>query len=265
MKSIRLLPVVLVAITALLVFKGIGLWTDGAYVLTGTEFASAQTATQSVAIGDVNDQNSGDLTDAESIAARRAADSLFSRAAPTPIESQQIDGLVVEENRLGEKVEFGSTDGSELTERAVLERLGERRLELDALEQQLAMREDLVNAAESRLNDRISALDELEAQVQSLVDEKNALEDQQFASLVSMYENMKPKDAAAVFDNLDTEVLLRLAISINPRKMSPIMAEMQTERAQSLTLLMAVDRSEATVTAASATDEFSELPQIIGQ
>ncbi len=264
MRSIRLLPIVLVAITALLLFKGIGLLTDGAYVLTGTEFAVAQTATQSLSIGDGSGQSGDELTDAESAAARRAADSLFSRAAPTPIESQQIDALIVEENRLGEKVEFGSNDGSELTERAVLERLGERRLELDALERELAMREDLVAAAEARLNERIAALDALEAQVQALVDEKNALDDQQFASLVSMYETMKPKDAAAVFDNLDMEVLLRLAISINPRKMSPILAEMQTGRAQTLTLLMAADQTEEPVPA-SAPDEFSELPQIVGQ
>lgn len=264
MNSIRLLPVVLVAITALLLFKAIGLVTDGAYVLTGTEFAVAQTASQRVANADVAAQpGDDDLTDAESAAARRAADTLFSRAAPTPIQSDQIDALAVVENRLGEKVGFGSNDGSELTERAVLERLGERRLELDSIERQLGMREDLVAAAEARLNDRIAALDELEAQVQALVDEKNALDDQQFASLVSMYENMKPKDAAAVFDNLDMTVLLRLAISINPRKMSPIMADMQTDRAQALTLLMADEDREAPVS--NVPDEFSELPQIVGQ
>lgn len=233
-------------------------------MLTGTEFATAQTASQTVASADFAGQTSDvELTDAESIAARRAADSLFSRAAPTPIESQQIDANVVEENRLGEKVEFGSNDGSELTERAVLERLGERRLELDALEQQLAMREDLVNAAESRLNERISALDALEAQVQSLVDEKNALDDQGFADLVSMYENMKPKDAASVFDNLEMDVLLRLSTSINPRKMSLILVAMQTARAQALTQLMAADRSDTP--APSAPDNFSALPQIVGQ
>lgn len=263
MSSFRLLPIVLVAITALLVFKGIGLLTGGAYVLTGTEFAAAQTATQSVAEADFMNQQDNDLTDAEATAARRAADSLFSRAAPTPIESQQIDALVVEENRLGEKVEFGSNDGSELTERAVLERLGERRLELDARERQLGTREDLVNAAESRLNARIAALDALEAEVQALVDKKNELDNQQFADLVSMYENMKAKDAALVFDNLDMDVLLRLSTSINPRKMSPILAEMQTARAQALTLLMAADQSDAPMS--SSSDDFSELPQIVGQ
>ncbi len=44
MKSIRLLPVVIFAALALLVFKGIGLVTNGGYVLTGTVPAIAQDA-----------------------------------------------------------------------------------------------------------------------------------------------------------------------------------------------------------------------------
>ena len=41
---LRLLPVVLVAAVALLIFKSIGLVTQGHYALTGTEFAQAQQA-----------------------------------------------------------------------------------------------------------------------------------------------------------------------------------------------------------------------------
>lgn len=259
MNSIRLLPIVLVAVTALLVFKAFGLLTQGAYVLTGTEQVVAQTT---VALNE-DDGTIDELTDAEDAAARRAAESLFARAAPTPLESQDLDALAVVESRAGEKVAFGSNDGSELTERAVLERLGERRLELEALERELANREDLVAAAEARLNERIAALDALEARVQALVDERDALQDEQFVSLVSMYENMKPKDAAAVFDTLNMDVLLRLALAINPRKMSPIMADMQTERAQALTQLMAEEQPD--MSASTPTDDFSDLPQIVGE
>ncbi|MEQ1901565.1 MAG: hypothetical protein ABL866_12630, partial [Devosia sp.] len=44
MKSIRLLPVVIFAALALLLFKGIGLMTSGGYVLVGTEVAQAEEA-----------------------------------------------------------------------------------------------------------------------------------------------------------------------------------------------------------------------------
>ena len=44
MKSIRLLPVVIFAALALLLFKGIGLLTTGGYVLIGTARSLAATA-----------------------------------------------------------------------------------------------------------------------------------------------------------------------------------------------------------------------------
>lgn len=60
----------------------------------------------------------------------------------------------------------------------------------------------------------------------------------QMASLVSLYEGMKPKAAAAVFDKLDTGTLLELAAHMNPRKLSPIMAAMDPEKASRITGLM---------------------------
>lgn len=60
----------------------------------------------------------------------------------------------------------------------------------------------------------------------------------QLASLVSLYEGMKPKAAAAVFDKLDTGTLLELAGRMNPRKLSPIIAAMDPEKASRITGLM---------------------------
>lgn len=61
---------------------------------------------------------------------------------------------------------------------------------------------------------------------------------EQLASLVSLYEGMKPKAAAAVFDKLDTGTLLELAGHMNPRKLSPIMAAMDPDKASRITGLM---------------------------
>ena len=58
------------------------------------------------------------------------------------------------------------------------------------------------------------------------------------AALVSLYEGMKPKAAAAVFDKLDTGTLLELAGHMNPRKLSPIMAAMDPEKASRITGMM---------------------------
>ena len=51
-----------------------------------------------------------------------------------------------------------------------------------------------------------------------------------------MYEGMKPKDAAKVFDRLEMAVLIEIASQIAPRKMSDIMGLMQPDAAERLTV-----------------------------
>lgn len=250
MRSIRLLPIVIVAAFALLILKSVGLVTEGGYTLVGTQLAQAQ-------------QTVPALDDGDLLAADRASEVLFSRAEPAPISSSQLDAVPVTENTVGDKIAIGSTDGIDQTERAVLERLGERRTELDILSADLDTRMALIEAAEQRLAERIANLEAIEARISSLVDERKALDDTQFSNLVGMYETMKPGDAAAIFDSLAVDVLVRVARGMNPRKLSPVMAKMTTERAQELTLRLAAVEIEPTLDA--PIDELANLPQIVGQ
>lgn len=202
--------------------------------------------------------------DASADAADRASQSLFSLAGPASVDSTQLDAVPFEVNKAGEKIPLANADGQSTTEKAVLERLSERRAELDALENQIKQREALVAAAEKRLNERVDELKALEAKISVLVEQKKSADDEQFKGLVSMYENMKPKDAANIFDQLSSDVLFRVAVAMNPRKMSPILAAMTPDRAQELTTQMAAKQAEPTLDAASAQD-LSQLPQIVGQ
>ena len=74
-----------------------------------------------------------------------------------------------------------------------------------------------------------------------------------------MYEAMKPKDAAKVFDRLEMSVLFEIASQIAPRKMSDIMGLMQPEAAERLTVEMA-RRASSQQSASSA-----DLPKIEGK
>lgn len=148
---------------------------------------------------------------------------------------------------------------------AILAHLSERRAELDKRQADLDMREALVAAAEQKLDDRTKALSDLEAQIKTLVDQKQAAEDASFKAVVSMYETMKPKDAAKIFDTLDLDVLLKIARAMNPRNMSPILAAMSADPAQKLTMALASVTPVTTVPAATGTQAVAQLPQIVGQ
>jgi len=74
-----------------------------------------------------------------------------------------------------------------------------------------------------------------------------------------MYEGMKPKDAAKVFDRLEMPVLFEIASQIAPRKMSDILGLMSPEAAERLTVELA-RRAGGDKSSASA-----ELPKIEGK
>jgi flagellar motility protein MotE (MotC chaperone) len=173
------------------------------------------------------------------------------------------DAVAVQEDPFGNKVPLTDKNGASLTDTAVLARLSERRATLDSREQDLNMRSALVDAAEKRLEERTAALKSLESQVTDLNNQKKAAAQSQFTALVSMYETMKPADAAAIFNNLDMAVLAKVAKAISPRKMAPILAKMTAARAQELTVRLAGDDTQ-TATAGQA-GNFGALPQIVGQ
>ena len=110
--------------------------------------------------------------------------------------------------------------------------------------------------------DQTKALEDLQAQVNALVDQKQAAEDASFKAIVSMYEQMKPKDAAKIFDTLDIGVLIKIARAMNPRNMSPILAAMSSGPAQQLTTELASVTPQTTVPANSVA--AAKLPQIVG-
>jgi flagellar motility protein MotE (MotC chaperone) len=74
-----------------------------------------------------------------------------------------------------------------------------------------------------------------------------------------MYENMKAKDAAKIFDRLDIKILVEVATQINPRRMSDILAQMSTPAAERLTVEL------ATKSSAKETPQPEDLPKIEGR
>lgn len=261
MTTVRLLPIVVMATSALLALKTVGLVTGGGYTLSGASLAFAQeegsTAEQSIAIGEspVGAELDFGYSQDQLDAAEAAARSLFSDGG-----ANSADNVLYELDGAGQPVPFGEGGGTRLV---IEERLGERRAQLDALEDELETRLALVEAAERRVEERLAELQEVEARINALVDTQETEEAEQFQRLVSMYENMRPAEAAAIFDDLDMGILTRVGQQMNPRRLGPIIARMAPAKAQQLTVRLA--STEAGYDPASAAEAHTELPQIVGQ
>ena len=141
------------------------------------------------------------------------------------------DLLAQEQKRKLVRDPFSYTD----EEVDVLQQLAKRRVELDQRARQIDEREALVKAAEQRMDQKMAELKALQATVQDLLKQRNAADEQQLQSLVKIYENMKPKAAAAIFEEMDMDVLLDVISRMNERKVSPILALVNPTRAKEVT------------------------------
>lgn len=120
-------------------------------------------------------------------------------------------------------------------ERALYEKLGERRQDLDKKQRDLELRENLLKDAETRLQIRLDELKDIENRINGKGGEQKA----KLRSIVIMYEGMNPKEAARIFDKLDQTVLVDVATVMNPRKLAPVLAAMSPDAAQRLTVELA--------------------------
>jgi len=123
----------------------------------------------------------------------------------------------------------------------VVNSLARRRHELDQRENQLNMQANILAATESRVDAKIDQLKQLQAQIGSLINLRDDDQKKQVASLIKTYgpDGMKPAKAAAIFNSLPDDVLIPVAQGMKPGDLGAILAAMNPEAAQRLTVKLA--------------------------
>jgi flagellar motility protein MotE (MotC chaperone) len=129
-------------------------------------------------------------------------------------------------------------------EKAVLLDLRQRRQELDARDAALAARESVLAAAEQKVSARVAELQALQKKLEALDAARREREDASWQGLVKLYEAMKPRDAATIFNDLDMPVLLQVVDRMKEAKAAPVMAAMQPDKARDLTAKLAQMRTQ---------------------
>jgi flagellar motility protein MotE (MotC chaperone) len=134
-------------------------------------------------------------------------------------------------------------------ERALLQDLRGRRQEWDAKDRALTERENVFNAAEQRLVARASELSALQTRLEQLEKSRVERDDANWTGLVKVYETMKPRDAASIFNDMDMPVLLQIVDRMKEAKTAAIFGAMSPDRARLLTAQLAAKRSRTTTVA----------------
>ncbi len=206
---LRLLPAVMIGAALLLTLKVTSFVTGTSPIVPAVEAADSEATDEEVA------EEASDVDAVEDSENARPPVNLAARPAPAGSESNDV-----------------------------LEALASRRKALDARQNEVEMREKLLAAAEARIDDKIAELKELKTKIDEVFKTEESKGDEKFRSLVKVYENMKPKDAAAVFEQLDMTVLLELLDRMNERKLAAILAAMDPARAQAVTVALATENED---------------------
>jgi flagellar motility protein MotE (MotC chaperone) len=298
LRDFRLIPIVLIATGCLFGLKVVGLFFNGGYVLgprgvdannivivplaSSAQELSSQTVTLDGWAAPANGKQSWmreifgfpDVTGSINPSAQPSRDTVTvtgSSGAPAPKDKPAPDKAAPQDAKSkppettppivnGTQIQLDNNRQVSTAERAILERLLERRQELDKRARELDMRENMLKEAEAKLDIRMNELKMMETQAGGGVKKKEEAEASRFKNLATMYENMKAKDAAKIFDRLDIKILLDMTAQINPRRMSDIMAQMSPEAAERLTVELASKASGVNRPA-----DPSNLPKIEGR
>lgn len=209
MQRLRLLPVAILALVLVLGVRIGDLWTG-----TGATPSLAQQAPAAAEPA------------AEAETGPVAAPQTEEPAAASPIE-----GTLPEDPTLFTQAEID-----------LLQKLADRRAELDKWVQELEMREGLLKAAEQRIDRKVGEMHEIQTKLQGMLRQYDKEQEDKLKSLVKIYESMKPKDAAQIFMELEMPVLLDVIERMREAKAAAILARLLPEKAKNVTSELAARR-----------------------
>jgi flagellar motility protein MotE (MotC chaperone) len=225
LSKIRFLPLTIFAATLLLTVKVGNIWSvfdkaeQGAIQISG---AIAQTDTEVPTPKEI-----------DQISKKKANGETKDGGKTTKLKSPSTPGDGKEEQS-----KLITEDPTLLTEAEIdlLQKLSERRRFWELREQELETRTGLLSAAEIRIEKKVEELRVLQVTITGLLKTFDAQQDAKLLSLVKIYENMKPKDAAKIFEDLEMNTLLDVAERMKERKLAPVMAKMNPEKAREMTV-----------------------------
>jgi flagellar motility protein MotE (MotC chaperone) len=225
--KIRLLPITIFASALMLTVKVGDIWKGVDGLLTG-----------SIAVSDAKAQQTSQPT------SRPAAKKKPEKAKKKNGNgAKKAAGAAAEGNTQApsEAASMATTDPTLLTQAEIdlLQQLADRREILDTREKNMALKQGLLKAAEIRIDKKVDKLKQLQATIQNLIKTYNKQQSKKLDSLVKIYENMKPKDAAQIFQQLDMDTLLMVVERMKERKLAGIMAKMDRAKASEITVELA--------------------------
>ncbi|MBX2994344.1 MAG: hypothetical protein KF681_05970 [Bdellovibrionaceae bacterium] len=111
-------------------------------------------------------------------------------------------------------------------------KLNERKRELDAREEELSRLEAELTAQKAELEKRMSGLETTRREISSVLEDRVKADDKKVETLVQMYSNMKPQQAAKVFEEMDEDLAVEIIGRMKKKNAAEIMNIIKPDKAK---------------------------------
>lgn len=98
--------------------------------------------------------------------------------------------------------------------------------------------EAVLAATETRVTAQVQRLTEVKREVETLMKQRSTLQQEDIRRMVAIYETMKPRDAARIFNDLETDIVIDVLDRMPERRSAPIIAELEDTKAREVTRLV---------------------------
>jgi flagellar motility protein MotE (MotC chaperone) len=126
----------------------------------------------------------------------------------------------------------------------VLAEMSRRQAEAERRERELELREARLTAAEAVVKSQIATLSQMRGELEQLASKEGDAASSDIEALVSLYSNMRPQQAAKVFDRLEAARAATILLRIPDRQAGPILAQMDPQAALAVTQEIAGRREQ---------------------
>jgi flagellar motility protein MotE (MotC chaperone) len=227
----RLLPITIVVVALLLTSK---VATLSLAFVPGVSMSSAV-----VSVAEAAPANEGE---------GKGKEGAHGAAAPPPTKPPEFSTSAYAKPTISAPVEPSAPPQPVISEaeKKLLGDLRSRRDELDAREHTLTEREGVLKAAEERLSARVAQLTALQTRLEALEKERTDHDEANWTGLVKVYEAMKPREAAAIFNEMEMPTLLHVLDRMKDSKAALVLGAMQPDRARLATTQLAAQRTRST-------------------
>ncbi|PWC37813.1 flagellar motor switch protein [Azospirillum sp. TSO35-2] len=118
------------------------------------------------------------------------------------------------------------------------EAIGEQKADTASRQGRLREAEAVLTATEARVGTQIQRLNTVKREVETLMTQRSNLQQEDLRRMVAIYEAMKPRDAARILNDLETDIVVDVLDRITERRTAPILAEMADAKAREVTRLI---------------------------